>query len=1217
MYNKRWAVAPLLALSVVASADGGHTRGIGKYPGRPTETNIPERHQDAAYHNLALLRTAIASSSVDYNLTAQLVTDGIISSEQPATVQVSTADGVFDLRDKEKTFDGNIHSSVNVMGEDNYLQFDYTGMDVATHELRLNAWAAYRASEATKGYAIRVEASANGIYWYEVGALKGADLPGKAAKQMVSSDPNKQEATERLPLRLVDVTIPVTRGNYRHLRIKFQMPGCAYWRVYESLFTADERGMMPSSHFSSVWMAHAVPPAPPVSFEKKQVLPPGELADRRLTMSPVASFSESQPEASSAQAPATEKASSTPQPQWVYVDLGERCQFDKVTLHWLHRAQAGQLQTSDDAAHWKDVAQLQAGTSLTDSLSCQGTGRYVRLWLTTPDASGVYALSEMQVYGTPVTPHAAATTSVRRLGLAVGHRYELNRNWQLKRDGGNLWLPATVPATVLTSYMNVGAVPDNTFGNQMRQISESYFNADFWYRTQFRLGAKPSGNRVFLNLDGINWKADIYVNGNIQGAVNGAFVRGRFDITPYLTAGTNNIELRVYRNEHIGAVKIKNAESTDLNGGVLGGDNPTFHASVGWDWITSTPGREVGIWNNVYLSVERTAHVSDPMVTTKLGATDTLATMTPCVRVENNLKQTITTTVTGWIGDIRFQQQVTLKPLEVKDVTFSPAAFPQLQRQTMNLWWPNGYGTPYLYDAGFAVAGDTVRYKAGIREMSYADLDTRAAIYVNHKRVTPLGGNWGFSETNLNYRAREYDAAVRYHRDMNFTMIRNWVGQIGDKAFYEACDRYGIMVWQDFWLANPWDGPDPYNEEMFMENARDYIRRIRQHPSIAIYVGRNEGYPPATLDQALRASVAAEHPQLGYISSSADDGVSGHGPYGLRPTEWYFAHQSKQLHSEQGMPNVPNIESLRRMLPADQLWPQNVAWGEHDFTLRGAQNGSLFNDMIARHFGEPQSAEQFAGYAQWVNYDGHRAMYEASQQHRMGLLMWMSHPCWPSMVWQTYDYYLEPTAGYFGLKKACEPLHLQYNPGSKKVEAVNRSGNDAPNLTAAYTLYDVQGRKVKQDAAPLNLPADHTQDVLAVTLPAWTDSTATPSVYFLRLQLTDGDQQITENTYVLGQETDNFKALLALPQVKVECKSHFERQGSEWMGSVTIHNPASTPALMTRLNLKDGDGEQILPVIYSDNYFHLMPGESRTISVSFHNEDVRVGKPQVEVTSLR
>src|ERR1019366_6040411 len=193
--------------------------------------------------------------------------------------------------------------------------------------------------------------------------------------------------------------------------------------------------------------------------------------------------------------------------------------------------------------------------------------------------------------------------------------------------------------------------------------------------------------------------------------------------------------------------------------------------------------------------------------------------------------------------------------------------------------------------------------KVGIRQMAYTEDGGVLKIWINGRRFVARGGNWGFSESMLRYRAREYDAALRYHREMNFNMIRNWVGQIGDNEFYEACDRHGVMVWQDFWLANPWDGPDPDNNEMFLNNVKDFVLRIRNHPSMGLYVGRNEGYPPKTIDDGIRATLAAFPPGLHYTPSSADEVVSGHGPYQAQSTKFYFSQRATpQFHSDMGMP---------------------------------------------------------------------------------------------------------------------------------------------------------------------------------------------------------------------------------------------------------------------------------------------------------------------------
>ena len=1163
-----------MATATTLADEGELTRGIGQYPGRLAEYSAPQMVKDFTYRNIALHRAVYTSSNADYNLTGHLVTDGLVADKAPVTLSVVTNEGRLPNRDNEKLTDGNLVTDLVIKGEKAFVEYRWEQLKVTVDTIRFVGEVAYQAELATKGYTIRVMGSRDGKRWEKLGEIKGKDLPGYGAKQLVSTDPNKFRDEVKLPLRMMKLAVPLKkRGAYAQLRVEYDMPGAVWWRLYEIdhglLRPGEERftinsmqwdvrntSWLPSEHFTSVWR--------------------------------------SKPEAN----------------QWLYVDLGTEADFDRVILHWQQRAQAGTIQVSNDAAQWHTVAPLSGGSEAVEEVACQGHGRYVRLLLTQPDASGFYGLSELQVMGRGGLHAEPAAT------LANAEGKEMLNRWQLRRDGTDQWIEATVPGTVLTSYMNIGAVPDNRYADNMRQISESFFNADFWYRTTIH--HQPTNQRTYLNFDGINWKAEVTLNGQSVGRIDGAFIRGRFDVTDLLKAGDNLLEVHVIKNAHFGAVKEKTALNTDKNGGILGADNPTFHATIGWDWITSLPGREVGIWNDVYLTHDGGVRLYDPLVTTTLNLPDTLASMTPAVRVANEESIARRVKVVGHIGQITFEKEVTLQPMEQTEVTFTPEAYAQLRNQRMNLWWPNGYGDPYLYEAGFQVIDSTtgtelsqVRYKAGIRQMSYRDLDTRTTLYINGKRFNPLGGNWGFAETNLNYRGREYDVAVRYHREMNCTMIRNWVGQIGDEEFYEACDKYGIMVWQDFWLANPWDGPDPYDEAMFLANSTDYISRIRNHASIGIYVGRNEGYPPASIDKALRQQIQQLHPQLGYIPSSADDGVSGHGPYRMQPTAFYFNNQTQKLHSERGMPNVPTFESLSRMLNPAQLWPQGDAWGQHDFTLQGAQGGESFNATFASHFGQPRDARHFTALSQWLNYDGYRAMYESTQQYRMGLLIWMSHACWPSMVWCTYDYYFEPTAAYFGVKKACEPLHIQYNPVKQSAEVVNYAGGARQNLLAKAQILTMQGTLISEAEQTVAVAEDETLQALQLQLP--TDQ----EVYYIRLYLKDGERMLSENFYVEGRQADELQALAQLPQAEVEStQSAFTLEGDEWKGTVTLTNRSETPALLLRLNLKGYDGEQILPVIYSDNYFALMPGESKTVTISYRNEDSRGALPVVEVTGF-
>lgn len=436
-------------------------------------------------------------------------------------------------------------------------------------------------------------------------------------------------------------------------------------------------------------------------------------------------------------------------------------------------------------------------------------------------------------------------------------------------------------------------------------------------------------------------------------------------------------------------------------------------------------GRNIGIWNDVFLTTTGKVTVQDPYVQTQLALPDTTqARLTAEVVVKNYDGRDVSGVLQGKVGDVTFEQPVKLRAGEERTVVFDADRFPQLNVKNPRLWWPNGYGTPYLYEANFTFkvgeeVSDARDFKVGIRQMTFNEDGGVLNLYVNGRRFIGRGGNWGFSESNLNYRGREYETAVAYHADMNFTMLRNWVGMIGDEELYDACDKYGIMIWQDFWLANPADGPDPYYPDMFIANAEDYVKRIRSHASIGLYCGRNEGFPPEIIDKALRRIVKEEHPGMHYISSSADDVVSGHGPYRMLPAKTYFTLETgnDKFHSERGMPNVLTYESFLRTYSPEGIWPQSDQWGMHDYTLEGAQGATSFNEIIATGYGQPESAKEFADLAQWVNYDGHRSLFESRSKNRMGLLMWMSHSCWPSMVWQTYDYYFEPTAAYFAIKR--------------------------------------------------------------------------------------------------------------------------------------------------------------------------------------------------------
>lgn len=1159
----------------------GTTRGLGIYPGDPEAYFGPSLALDrTTYRNLAYLRPAYHSSSYDYNLTAQLVTDGIKDTRMPDWVAV-TIDQIEPLPkpQREDLLNHYEASPIPLPGEKPVIQIQLGGENLPQVD-RLKVFVVAPPNVPASAMTYTVSVSDDGRSWRKMGSVSN---PAQASP------------------------------------VKYPPDLTAHAHIYYPSIPLDQ--VCRSRYYRVELEASPVPDSVNVEWEAGQV----EFyhGDERVQIGGPYSFTSAW-------------MSAGLDTEWVYVDLGARCSFDRVVLSWIARAAEGSVQISDDAVNWRNIESLNGRTGLVDDirLSSPAQARYVRVWMTRPTSPVGYILSELEVYGRggPVAqPHAAAAPEPDgRLNLAGGA-------WRLQRanfvtDGGEAlskpgykddsWLVATVPGTALVSYLNAGALPDPNYGQNQLYISDSYFYSDFWYRTEFDAPKLERGRLAWLNFDGINWKADIYLNGAKIGRIEGGFLFTRFDVTAKLLQGqTNSLAVRVEKNATPGSCKQKTLDVTSRNGGALGADNPTFHASIGWDWIPTIRGRNDGIWGEVSLTTTGAVTLEDPFVTTTLPLPDTsTADVKITVDLTNHATRRVSGVLRGRFGDVKFAQKLQLEPSSARSVTLDPATHAALRLKHPQLWWPNGYGDPYLYDVALEfeehheVFGhkvlDRKAFKAGVRQMAYSEQGDQLRIWVNGRRFIARGGNWGFSESLLRYRAREYDAALRYHREMNFTMVRNWVGQIGETAFYEACDRYGIMVWQDFWLANPWDGPIPNNDAMFMANARNLIKRIRNHASVGLYCGRNEGYPPAPLESGIEKALRELHPQIHYIGSSADGPVSGHGPYMALPQSFYFKHADRKLHSEIGMPNIPPIESVRRMMPEQAIWPQSLDWGLHDYTLAGAQNGLTFNAMIENSYGGAGTGEEWMTLAQFINYDGYRAMFEAQSKYRMGVLLWMSHPCWPNFVWQTYDYYFEPTAAYYGSKKGSEPLHIQWNCLTETIEVVNYSGGNAPGLTAQVEVLNMDGRAAWTKSVTVNSKEDSTEECIPMQYPAG----LTP-VHFLRLTLTrGGGEVVSTNFYMRGVEDRNYRAIRNLPPAQVQASTSAKQNGNVWQLTTQIKNTSAYPALMIRLKaVRAKTGDRILPAIYSDNYVTLMPGEQRTITTELYNADTRGEQPRIVI----
>jgi hypothetical protein len=547
---------------------------------------------------------------------------------------------------------------------------------------------------------------------------------------------------------------------------------------------------------------------------------------------------------------------------------------------------------------------------------------------------------------------------------------------------------------------------------------------------------------------------------------------------------------------------------------------------------------------------------------------------------------------------VAFRQEIALQPHETRSVVIDKAACAALAIRNPRLWWPNGYGDPVLHTLKFRIESDeTVSDERsvtfGIRKFSYKTEGGILQILVNGYKILCRGGNWGMDDGMLICDREGYDLRVRMHRDMNLNMIRNWVGMVGREDFYQACDRYGVLIWDDFWLANPGDGPDPTDHAMFMSNAIDKIKRVRHHASLALYCGRNEGMPPPDIDAGLQSAVSQLDGTRYYIPASDRGLITGHGPYDNQDPAWYFEHRGVTFHSEQGIVCVPPVESMRAMMPEKDLWPISDMWAIHDYQ---DPRSVAYTDRIAQRYGAASGIEDYCRKAQMVNLESAKAMYESLQSHQGGgQLVWMTQAAWPALICQLYDYYFEQTAAYFGAKTACRPLHILWDQFGNVVKVANNTTVDRTGLLADARTYDLHGNELGHNATNLNVPATSARDCFPLASPE-----NPGQAYFVKLKLTGGNSLLSENFYWSGTKGGDCTGLSALPEVSLPISAHIATEGDNHKITVELSNPNPAVALAIRLKVvRKASNARVLPAMYEDNYFSMLPHERRTVAVRF------------------
>ncbi len=763
------------------------------------------------------------------------------------------------------------------------------------------------------------------------------------------------------------------------------------------------------------------------------------------------------------------------------------------------------------------------------------------------------------------------------------------------------WTPAVVPGTVLTSLVKAGKYPEPLYGLNNLLIPESLCRTSYWYRTEFIVPKADKGRHAWLRFDGVNYMAEVWVNGHAVGAVRGAFARGIFDISPWVKAGSPAaVAVKILPPNHPGVPHEQSiAGGTGRNGGDTGADGVTIAATVGWDWIPGIRDRDMGLWQDVSLTSSGPVTMHDPFVKTDLPLPRTdSATISVSTTLHNETAEPQRGVLVGNVDGtgLRISVPAELGPGESKLISA-----PDLLLNKPRLWWPNGYGKPELYKLHLRFVqgrsdSDSAESTFGVREFAYfRGSDPNLIIQVNGVPIMCRGGNWGIDEAMKRSPLARLDAQVRLHRDANCNMIRNWVGQSTQEDFYSVCDKYGMLVWDDFWLANPADGPVPVDNDLFLANAREKIVRYRNHPSIALWCGRNEALPPPILNAGLADLVKELDPTRFYQPhSAAVNNVGGGGPYGQVPFSRYFQF-TDGLHTEVGAPSIPTLESIEGMMPKKDWWPINDDWAYHDLT-RGAQAGDRYTSVLSRRYGPVAGFKDFVRKGSMLTYETYRAMFEGRNSKLFapatGLLLWMSNPAQPSFVWQLYHYDLDPTAAMFGTKAANEPVHVQMTP-DWLVQVVNTTPKALLGMRIETSSYLVDGSFRNKTSMVLDVPASSTW-----TQPPGRDVRVPPFVdlpALVRFKLFDREGRlVSENVYWYPpNSSDNASFLDRLPKTTLFGDARPAKNGI----SVTLRNSSKTPVLLAHLSLRRADGSRVLPAFYSDNFLNLFPGEVKTIQI--------------------
>jgi exo-1,4-beta-D-glucosaminidase len=794
------------------------------------------------------------------------------------------------------------------------------------------------------------------------------------------------------------------------------------------------------------------------------------------------------------------------------------------------------------------------------------------------------------------------------------------------------WYPASVPTTVLNAQVSDGILPDPAYDINMQSLPGALYDpttnfieypqppdnpylVSWWYRTEVSLPRQLAGERLWLNFDSINYRANIWLNGKLiadSSTVAGMYRGFEFDVSGFVAPGVNAL-----------AVEVIPPLYTDLTLNFV-------------DWNPMPPDNDMGIVQSAYLLSSGPVSLRNPQVVSTLNATLDQAQFTLYADLTNDTGAVVNGTLSGTVGDISFSTDVQLATNTTTRISLTPQEFPQLAMANPQLWWTADLGAQPLYQMQmqFTIGGavsDIGSVTFGIRQISsQLDENQHRLFYLNGRRLLIRGAAWTH-DIMLRQDPEREEYQVRYAAAMHLNALR-LEGKMFDTNLYTLADRYGVLIMPG-WCVGVFEEDTPWTGDQFFiaqESMRYQMRQLRNHPSVFVFLYGSDNAPPPDAEEMYLQVIAEENWPNPYLNSASNNTTPGTGPAGFKmtgPYDWvspnYWLTDTQRggafgfITETSPGPAVPLLASLQQMMASQNLWPVgDSVWNFHAGAGDFAQTND-FTSALRQRYGAAKDTNDYVMKSQLMTYEAERAMFEAYGRNKYtstGIIQWLMNTAWPGLIWHLYDYYLRPGGGFFGTMKALEPVHVQYSYDDSSIVVVNSLYQDFYGYSVTAEIYNIDGTQIFSQTMPVTIPQDSSTRVF--NLP---HNDGFSPTYFVRLLLNDdAGGLVSSNFYWLSTQSDiidwsgpqypytplqqyaDFTGLQDLPPAEVTSTWTSVPGDPDQVDTVTVRNESKNLAFFVHLTVLQGQGgPDVAPVYWSDNYFPLMPGESRTLTATY------------------